>query len=138
MRLLTLPPLWQAVVALSRSRVVSDLYKRYVIVEGDIDDATSQANFDNQRRASPAAAREWVRDGLRYNGLDSLLQRRGQTLVIVAEQDHIIDVPRLRHLLAGRNNVRLFVDAEQGHGWNSAAVERQLEVVQAFLADGAG
>jgi pimeloyl-ACP methyl ester carboxylesterase len=135
-RVLGRRPLWDGVVWLSRQRWISDLYKRFVIVEGDVDDATSQANFDNQRRASPAAAREWVRDGLRYNGLDSLLQRRGQTLVIVAEQDHIIDVPRLRHLLAGHPNVRLFVDVEQGHGWNSAAVERQLEVMQAFLADG--
>jgi pimeloyl-ACP methyl ester carboxylesterase len=135
-RVLTLPPLWQAVVALSRSRVVSDLYKRYIIAEGDVDEQTSQVNFDNQRRAHPAAAREWLRDGLRYEGLDTLLRRPRQTLVIVAAQDHVVDVQRLQHLLAGRPNIRLFVDTEQGHGWNSAAVQRQLGVMQDFFAEG--
>lgn len=134
-RFLTLPPLWQAVVGLSRSRVVSDLYKRYIIVEGDVDQQTSQVNFDNQRRANPAAAREWLLDGLRYEGLDTLLRRDRQTLVIVAEQDHVVDVPRLRGLVAGRPNVRLYVDTEQGHGWNSAAVHRQLGVMQDFLGE---
>jgi pimeloyl-ACP methyl ester carboxylesterase len=134
-RVLTVPPLWQAVVALSRNRVVSDLYKRYIIAEGDVDQRTAQVNFDNQRRANPAAAREWLRDGLRYEGLAPLLRRDGQTLVIVAEQDHVVDVERLRRLLAGLPNIRLYVDTEQGHGWNSAAVQRQLGVMQDFFAE---
>jgi pimeloyl-ACP methyl ester carboxylesterase len=134
-RVLTLPPLWQAVVALSRSRAVSDLYKRYIIAEGDVDEQTSQVNFDNQRRANPAAAREWLRDGLRYEGLDTLLRRDRQTLVIVAEQDHVVDVQRLRRLVDDRPNIRLYVDSEQGHGWNSAAVHRQLGVMQDFFAE---
>jgi pimeloyl-ACP methyl ester carboxylesterase len=134
-RVLTVPPMWQAVVALSRSRMVSDLYKRYIIAEGDVDERTSQVNFDNQRRASPAAAREWLRDGVRYQGLQTLLRRPGNTLVIVAEQDHVVDVPELQRLLADRPNIRLFVDPEQGHGWNNAAVQRQLGVMEAFLAE---
>jgi pimeloyl-ACP methyl ester carboxylesterase len=134
-RVLTLPPLWQLVVALSRSRVVSDLYKRYIIAEGDVDPQTAQVNFDNQRRANPAAAREWLRDGLRYKGLDTLLQRDRQTLVIVAEEDHVVDVQMLRRLVAGRPNIRLYVDTEQGHGWNDAAVRRQLGVMQEFFAE---
>ncbi len=134
-RVLTLPPLWQIVVALSRNRVVSDLYKRYVIAEGDVDRQTSQANFDNQRRAHPPAAREWLRDGSRYEGLQTLLKRNGQTLVIVAEQDHMVDVQQLRRLIVGRPNIRMFVDSEQGHGWNSAAVHRQLGVMREFFAE---
>ncbi|MEO8897332.1 MAG: alpha/beta fold hydrolase [Candidatus Dormibacter sp.] len=134
-RVLTLPPLWQLVVGLSRSRLASDLYKRYIIAEGDVDQQTSQVNFDNQRRANPAAAREWLRDGLRYEGLDTLLRRDQQTLVIVAEQDHVVDVQRLRGLLAGHPNISLYVDTEQGHGWNSAAVQRQLGVMGDFLAE---
>ncbi len=133
-RVLTLPPLWQGVVALSRHRMISDLYKRYVIAEGDVDVETAQANFDNQGRADPAAAREWLRDGLRYEGLDTLIQRAGPTLVIVALQDHMIDVPRLRRMVVNQPNIRLFVDTEQGHGWNSAAVYRQLEVMRQFFA----
>jgi pimeloyl-ACP methyl ester carboxylesterase len=134
-RVLTLPPLWQAVVALSRSRTVSDLYKRFIIAEGDVDQQTAQVNFDNQRRANPAAAREWLRDGLRYEGLDTLLRRDRPTLVIVAEQDHVVDVQRLSRLLAGHARIRLYVDTEQGHGWNSAAVQRQLGVMQDFFAE---
>jgi pimeloyl-ACP methyl ester carboxylesterase len=134
-RALTVPPLWQAVVALSRNRAVSDLYKRYVIAEGDVDQQTSQANFDNQRRADPTAAREWLRDGIRYDGLAALLERPQRTLVIVAAQDRVVDAQRLRRLLGGQTRIRVFVDTEQGHGWNSAAVDRQLGVIQAFLTD---
>jgi pimeloyl-ACP methyl ester carboxylesterase len=134
-RILTLPPLWQMVVALSRSRAVSDLYKRYIIAEGDVDEHTAQVNFDNQRRANPTAAREWLRDGLRYEGLDTLLQRDRRTLVIVAEEDHMVDVQRLRRLVDGRPNIRLYVDTEQGHGWNNAAVQRQLGVMQDFFGE---
>jgi len=133
-RVLTVPPLWQAVVALSRSRAASDLYKRYVIAEGEVDQRTSQANFDNQRRANPSAARDWLRDGMRYDGLDTLLRRPGPTLVIVGKRDQVVDVGRLRQLLAGRQNISLFVDTAQGHGWNSATVERQLDVMREFFA----
>jgi pimeloyl-ACP methyl ester carboxylesterase len=133
-RVLTLPPLWRGVVRLSRNRLVSDLYKRYVIAEGDVDQQTAQVNFDNQRHANPAAAREWVRDGLGYEGLQAVLRRDRPTLVIVAEHDHVIDVQKLRTLLAGRPNIRLYVDTEQGHGWNSAAVQRQLGVMEGFFA----
>src|SRR5579864_8995321 len=81
-RVLTLPPLWRGVVALSRSRSVSDLYKRFVIAEGDVDAATAEVNFVNQRRADPAAAREWLRDGMRNGDAGTLLNRRFPTLVI--------------------------------------------------------
>jgi pimeloyl-ACP methyl ester carboxylesterase len=133
-RVLTMPPLWQGVVALSRNRRVSDLYKRFVIVEGDVDATTSQVNFENQRRAHPAAAREWLRDGVRRDDLDALLARRRPTLVIVAARDHVVDVERLRSLVTGHPNIELFVDAEQGHGWNSEAVHRQLGVMRDFFA----
>lgn len=133
-RVLTLPPLWQAVVALSRSRVVSDLYKRFVIEEGDVDTETSDINFANQRRADSGAAREWLRDGMRHGDLELLLTRQLPTLVIVARHDQVIDVERLCGLLLDCPNVTVFVDPDQGHGWNQAAVRRQLGVMTAFLA----
>src|SRR5579884_3914352 len=74
-RVLTLPPFWQVVVALSRSRAVSDLYKRFVVEEGDVDSTTSDINFANQRRADAGAARDWLRDGMRHGDLDLLLTR---------------------------------------------------------------
>lgn len=134
-RVLTAGPVWGGVVALSRNRTVSDLYKRFVIAEGDVDDHTRQVNFDNQRRADPAAAREWLRDGLRRDDTRALLDRRRPTLVIVAQKDHMVDVARLQRLVANRHNIQLFIDTEQGHGWNREAVHRQLGVMQAFFAD---
>ena len=133
-RLLTLPPLWQGVVALSRNRTVSDLYKRFVIAEGDVDATTADINFHNQRRADSGAAREWLRDGMRHGDLKLLLTRELPTLVIAAGHDQVIDVDRLRQLLRDRPQVRLYIDSEQGHGWNHAAVQRQLQVMMEFLA----
>ena len=136
-RLLTLPPFWQCVVALSRSRTVSNLYKRFIIAEGDIDQRTAQANFDNQLRVNTAAAREWLRDGIQNEGLRTLLARAKPTLVIVAEHDHMVDTARLHRLIGERPNIRLLVDRDQGHGWNREAVQRQLGVMQEFFGEGA-
>lgn len=134
-RLLTLPPMWQGVVALSRNRTVSDLYKRFVIAEGDVDTETADINFDNQRCADSGAAREWLRDGMRHGDLDLLLTRRRPTLVIFAGRDQVLDVTRLQQLLGTCSNVRVFIDSEQGHGWNHAAVRRQLAIMSDFLAE---
>lgn len=134
-RLLTLPPLWQGVVALSRNRTVSDLYKRFVIAEGDVDSETADINFDNQRCADSAAAREWLRDGMRHGDLDLLLTRSRPTLVIVASHDQVLDVARLQQLLGTCSNVRVFIDSEQGHGWTRAAVRRQLAIMSDFLSE---
>lgn len=134
-RLLTLPPLWQGVVALSRNRTVSDLYKRFVIAEGDVDTETADINFDNQRRADSGAARQWLRDGMQHGDLELLLTRERPTLVIVASHDQVIDVERLRRLLASCPNVTVYIDSEQGHGWTQAAVQRQLGVMSEFLHD---
>ena len=133
-RLLTLPPLWQGVVALSRNRTVSDLYKRFVIAEGEVDTETADINFDNQRCADSAAAREWLRDGMRRGDLELLLTRRRPTLVIFAGRDQVLDVARLQQLLGTCSNVKVFIDSEQGHGWNRAAVRRQLAIMSDFLA----
>ena len=132
-RLLTMPPLWQGVVALSRNRTVSNLYKRFVIAEGDVDARTAEANFANQRRADPSAAREWLRDGVKHGDLGALFEREGPTLVIVAAHDQVVMIDELRRLIAERPNISLFVDRQQGHGWNHAAVQRQLGVMLDFF-----
>jgi len=136
-RVLTFPPLWRGVVALSRNRTVSNLYKRFIIAEGDVDARTAQANFANQLRADPAAAREWLQDGVRHGDLGALLERTGRTLVIVAAHDNVVHVDELQQLIAQRPNISLFVDAEQGHGWNHAAVQRQLALMLDFFDDSA-
>jgi pimeloyl-ACP methyl ester carboxylesterase len=134
-RLLTVRPLWRCVVALSRNRTVSNLYKKYVIAEGDVDARTAEANFANQLRADPWAAREWLRDGIRHGDAEALFSRAGHTLVIVGAHDQVVHVEGLRRLLAERPNISLFVDEEQGHGWNHAAVQRQLAVMMRFFDD---
>jgi pimeloyl-ACP methyl ester carboxylesterase len=106
-----------------------------VIAEGDVDARTAQANFANQLRADPSAAREWLRDGVRHGDLGALLERTGRTLVIVAAHDHVVHVEELQQLIAERPNITLFVDEEQGHGWNHAAVQRQLAVMLDFFDD---
>lgn len=131
---------WQAVVTLSRNRTVSDHYKRFIIVEGHVDEEVANTNFANQCRADASAAREWLRDGVRHADLNAVLSRELPTLVIVPAHDPLVHVDGLRQLLATRANVSLFVDDEQGHGWNQAAVQRQLGVMLDFFAaeDGRG
>ena len=69
-----------------------------------------------------------------HGDLAALLQRTGPTLVIVAAHDQVVHVDALRWLIADHPNISLFVDREQGHGWNHAAVQRQLSVMLEFFA----
>ncbi len=132
-RLLGRRPMWDAVVWLSRQRRVSDLYKRFVIVEGDVDDRTADINYDNQRRADPRAAREWLNDCLHRDDIDVVAGRAKRTLIIVARHDRLVDVERLKGLIAELPDLQVYTDCDQGHGWNEAAVHRQLAVLQAFF-----
>lgn len=129
------PGIFPAISWLSRRRVVSDVYKR-LLVEGDnVDSSAAEMNFRNQLRAHPRAVREWILDGL---GADDVEQLRGsgkQALVIVAADDRIVDVPRLRSTVAAMGHVHLAEVADAGHGWTEAYVRRQLELIAAFLQD---
>jgi pimeloyl-ACP methyl ester carboxylesterase len=129
-------PMWDAVVWLSRQRWISDLYKRFVIVEGDVDNRTADVNYENQRRADPSAAREWLNDCLRRDDVDAVAARAAATLIIVARHDRLVDVERLKLLIAKLPDLNIFTDSDQGHGWNEAAVHRQLKVLQDFFNGG--
>jgi pimeloyl-ACP methyl ester carboxylesterase len=93
-------------------------------------------NFRNQTRADPAAAREWLRDGLRRRDVDALAARTEPTLILAAADDRIVDVAALRSLALRLPCVQMAVLEEAGHGWNAEYVRRQLDVLTAFL-DGA-
>jgi pimeloyl-ACP methyl ester carboxylesterase len=134
-RVLGRRPLWDGVVWLSRQRWISDLYKRFVIVEGDVDDRTAAINYENQRRADPRAAREWLNDCLRRDDVDVVAARAERTLIIVAHHDRLVNVERLKELIATLPDLQVFTDTDQGHGWNEAAVHRQLEVLKAFFGN---
>jgi hypothetical protein len=56
-------------------------------------------------------------------------------LLIVASDDRIVDVPRLRTTVAGMRHVHLAEVADAGHGWTETYVRRQLELIAAFLQD---
>jgi hypothetical protein len=90
-------------------------------------------NYENQRRADPRAAREWLNDCLIRDDVDVVLARAEATLIIVARHDRLVDVDRLRGLIARLPDLHVFIDSDQGHGWNEAAVHRQLEVLRDFL-----
>ncbi|MHB8717793.1 MAG: alpha/beta fold hydrolase [Candidatus Dormibacteria bacterium] len=133
-RAMMAPGLFPVISWLSRRRLVSDLYKR-LVVEGDgTDEAAAEVNFRNQLRAHPRAVREWLLHGLSRNDV-ALLRRCGlPTLVVVASDDRIVDVPALAGVLAGIPSVRMVTIDGAGHGWNEAYVRRQLEAITTFLS----
>ena len=126
-------PVYPLIVFLAHHRVTSDLYKR-LMIEGDgVDPGQVEANFANQLRSDPRAAREWLRDGLRR---DDLAQVRGSghpVLILVAPEDRIVNVPRLRRAVAGVPGVDVAVVAEGGHAWNATMIAHQSELLAAFL-----
>lgn len=131
--LMTAPGVFTAVSWLSRRRIVSDLYKRLLVEGGDVDFAAAEMNFRNQQRAHPQAARQWLRDGLRRDDAALLDAHDGESLVIVARDDRILDVPHMQTLLARMPHVHVAIVDDAGHGWNEAFVRRQLDVITAFL-----
>jgi pimeloyl-ACP methyl ester carboxylesterase len=134
-RILTCRPLWKGVIWLSRRRTVSDLYKRIAIEGGDVDPHTAEINFLNQRRADPRAAREWLADALKRQDLELVRSRRKPTMIIVPEHDRLVNVERLRQIVAPLPNVALHVDGQGGHGWSPDAVVRHLAVMRLALTD---
>ena len=134
---LTSAPIWHQIVWLARRRVVSDIYKRFLIEGKDVDRATSDINFRNQQRADPRAAKEWLNDALVREDMALIVDRSRPTLIIVPLHDRLVNVERLRVMVQPLANVELFVDDLGGHGWSPDAVKRHLEVMRGMLA-GAG
>jgi pimeloyl-ACP methyl ester carboxylesterase len=135
--ILTSAVMWRLVVWASQNRTVSDLYKRFMIREGPQEPETAAINFENQARADLLACKEWLRDAMRRDDLSLVEGRREPTLIIVSEGDNLVEVDKLRRLAKGLPHVRLFVDAEGGHGWSRGAVERHLQVLLPFFTEGA-
>lgn len=132
---MTAPGVWPSIVWLGHRRVVSDVYKRFLVEGPDVDPVAAQINFENQLRADPRAAREWLRDGLACDEL-ALLRRHGRrTMIIMARHDRVIDVPRILRVLGGDATVDLVVVQNVGHAWTEAMSLRQRECIAAFLDD---
>ena len=70
---------------------------------------------------------------MRRDDLDLLATRSGTTLINCRWEERLVDVNQLGERSVSPPTVRVFIDGEQGHGWNEAAVHRQLEVLRDFL-----
>jgi pimeloyl-ACP methyl ester carboxylesterase len=121
------------IVWLSRQRRVSDLYKRLMVEGADVDAQAALVNFQNQLRATPHAAREWLRDGLRRDDLAQLRSARAPALVLIAEADRIVDVTRLGRALSDVRDVQIALIRGGGHAWTRAMIEAQQAALAAFL-----
>jgi hypothetical protein len=75
----------------------------------------------------------WLRDCMRRDDLDLLAARTGTTLINCRWEERLVDVNQLGERIVSPPTVRVFIDGDQGHGWNEAAVHRQLEVLRDFL-----
>jgi pimeloyl-ACP methyl ester carboxylesterase len=134
-RVMMAPGVFPAIVWLSRRRVVSDLYKRLLVEGSDVDAAAAQVNFDNQLRAHPPAAREWLLEGLRRDDVDELRNVSHPVLIMVAADDRIVDVKRMIAAVGDSHHAHIAVISDAGHAWTEAYVRRQLQLIAAFLDD---
>ncbi|MDA8395298.1 MAG: alpha/beta fold hydrolase [Candidatus Dormibacteraeota bacterium] len=132
---LTMPGVFAAVGAVGHWRPLADLYRR-VLVEGggEIDERSAQVNFDNQLRANPRAAREWLRDGARLDFRLFLRRVPRPVAVLAAADDHLLRVDRLRDFCAPLAQVRLRLLPAAGHGWSPEFMIRQVAVLEELLA----
>ncbi|MGC2295291.1 MAG: alpha/beta fold hydrolase [Candidatus Dormiibacterota bacterium] len=134
-RVATAPAIFELISFLGRRRVLADFYRR-VAVEGaaEVDRRAADLNFANQVRADPRAAREWLRDGLGVDFRALLDGWKGPVVVLVAADDRIVELDRLRSYCAGRPHTELSVIESAGHGWDAELIRRQLDVLERFLA----
>lgn len=134
-RVATAPAIFEFISFLGRRRVLADFYRR-VAVEGaaEVDRRSADLNFANQLRADPRAAREWLRDGLGVDFRALLDGWKGPVEVLVAGDDRIVELDRLRRYCAGRPQTELSVIDSAGHGWDAELIRRQLDVLERFLA----
>jgi hypothetical protein len=56
-------------------------------------------------------------------------------MIIVPEHDRLVNVERLREMVAPLENVELVVDKQGGHGWSPDAVVRHLALMRLALTD---
>jgi pimeloyl-ACP methyl ester carboxylesterase len=132
-RAFTSRPIFWAVDRLRRNRVVSDLYKRFLVEGPGVDPYDAQLNFENQQRADGRAARQWLRDGITRDYREFLSGWRKPALVVVAADDRTVDVDAIRNLkeLMPQSQIRVIESA--GHGWTPTLIAAQVEAISAFL-----
>jgi pimeloyl-ACP methyl ester carboxylesterase len=132
-RAFTAGPIFWSVDRLRRNRMVSDLYKRFVVEGPGVDPYDAQVNFENQQRADGRAAREWLRDGITRDYREFLGGWRKPALVVVAADDRTVDVTAIRKLKELMPQAEIRVIESAGHGWTPTLIAAQVEAISAFL-----
>jgi pimeloyl-ACP methyl ester carboxylesterase len=129
------PIVYPGIVWMAHQRTLSDIYKRVMVEGKNVDPVAAKVNFDNQVLADPRAAREWLHDALRRNDFAQVFGSGHPTLILVAEQDRIVNVPRLASAVAGAPDVSFDVIRQAGHAWSPELSRRQGALIAAFLDD---
>jgi pimeloyl-ACP methyl ester carboxylesterase len=119
---------------LARSRVVSDIYKRFMVEGEGVDPVDAQVNFENQLRASPRAAREWAHDAFRQDYEPWLQSWEQPVLMVVAADDRMLNHDQMQHLIENMQTGQVVVVPDAGHGWTEALVKAQAAAISGFLA----
>jgi pimeloyl-ACP methyl ester carboxylesterase len=126
-------PVYPVIVWCGHQRRISDLYKRMMVEGSDVDPRAAQANFDNQMRSNPRAAKEWLSDGLRRNDLMQLRRGQNRVLILTAAEDRIVDAERLTRAVGDVDRIDLAVIEQGGHAWTEGMLLHQRELIAAFL-----
>ncbi len=129
------PLVYPGIVWMAHQRTLSDIYKRLMVEGKNVDPVAAKANFENQVLAGPRAAREWLHDALRRNDFAQEFGSGNPTLILVAEHDRIVNVPRLETAVAGAHDVSFDVIRQAGHAWSPELSRRQRALIAAFLDD---
>src|SRR2546427_8664474 len=129
----TAGPVFWVVDRLRRNRVVSDLYKRFLVEGPGVDPYDAQVNFDNQQRADGRAARQWLRDGITRDYREFLKGWRKPALAVVAADDRTVDVNAIRKLREFMPKAETRVIQDAGHGSTSTLIAAHTEAITGFL-----
>jgi len=133
--LLVKPVIWRIAWEIGSSRLVSGLYRRLVVGEGgDVDRIEARINYENQRRATPRAAREWLRDSIRLDYSEWLSQWEQPVLMIIASDDNMVNLRDMQMLTESMQTAEVVVIPEAGHGWNETLVKAQAAAISGFLS----
>jgi pimeloyl-ACP methyl ester carboxylesterase len=129
------PVIWRIAWTIGSSRLISGLYRRFIVGEGpDVDRVEAAINYENQTRASGRAAREWLRDAINLDYSQWLREWEQPVLMIVASDDHMIDLRDMQRLTESMQTAEVVVIPEAGHGWNEALVKAQAAAISGFLS----
>jgi pimeloyl-ACP methyl ester carboxylesterase len=133
-RWFTSGPIYRLAAGLSRNRLFSDLYKRFLVEGPGVDPYDAQVNFDNQQRADPRAARDWLRDGITRDYRAFLGSWSKPALIVVAADDRTVDVKAICELPRLMPQAQIRVIEAAGHGWTPALIAAQVEAITGFLS----